>query len=91
MERAHVRVKNAAGQDFGSFDDPVSFRTWKREIQKKLGAKLAVAVGDGEIIDCPALLSGLPWGEHDGVLVQQAPIPPSLRRRLKGMDMWKAI
>ena len=50
MERAHVRVKNAAGQDVGSFDDPVSFRTWKREIQKKLGAKLAVAVGGDGVI-----------------------------------------
>ncbi len=61
-------------------------------MQKERGLnKLAVAIADQLIIDTPALVSRLPPGSYEGVLLQRALIPKQVGRQLSGCDLWKAL
>ena len=92
MSEVHVEVRNAAGDSVGSFSDSAGFRKWRVQMQKERGLnKLAVAIADQLIIDTPSLVSRLPPGSHEGVLLQRAPIPTQARRQLSDCDLWRAV
>jgi len=87
-----VSVQNRAGECVGTFCDAASFRKWRRQMQRQLGAKkVAVAIGEDVIIDAPGLVATLPGGAHEGALVQKWPVPPGARRQLSDCDVFKAI
>ena len=86
-----VKVQNRAGECVGTFCDGVSFRKWRGEMQKQLGAKsLAVAIGE-EVYDTPGSVAALPEGSYEAILVQKWAIPPGARNQLSGREVFKAI
>ena len=92
MSEVHVEVRNAAGDSVGSFSDAAGFRTWRVQMQRERGKNtFGVAIADGLIIDMPSLVSRLPTGSYEGVLLQRAPIPTQARRKLSDCDLWKAL
>ena len=52
--------------------------------------KIAACIADQLIIDSPSLMSRLPPGSYEAVLLKCAPIPPQARRHLVDCDLWKA-
>ena len=92
MSEVQVEVRNAAGDLIGSFSDAAGFRKWRAQMQKERGQnKIAVAINDQLIVDTPSLVSRLPPGSYEGVILQRAPIPPQARRQLSDCDLWKAL
>ncbi len=52
-------------------------------MQKERGEKkIAACIADQLIIDTPSLISRLPPGSYEAVLLKRAPIPPQARRHL---------
>ncbi len=60
-------------------------------MQKELGGKIAFAIGEVLIVDTPSRMGLLPPGAYTATLVQKTTIPSSVRRQLKGHDLWKAL
>ena len=91
MSEVQVEVRNAAGDLIGSFSDAAGFRKWRAQMQKERGEKkIAACIADQLIIDSPSLMSRLPPGSYEAVLLKCAPIPPQARSHLVDCDLWKA-
>ena len=91
MSEVQVEVRNAAGDLIGSFSDASGFRKWRAQMQKERGEKkIAVCIADQLVIDTPSLMSRLPPGSYEAVLLKRAPIPPQARSHLVDCDLWKA-
>ena len=91
MSEVQVEVRNAAGDLIGSFSDAAGFRKWRAQMQKERGEKkIAACIADQLIIDSPSLMSRLPPGSYEAVLLTRAPIPPQARSHLVDCDLWKA-
>ena len=91
MSEVQVEVRNAAGDLIGSFSDAAGFRKWRAQMQKERGEKkIAACIADQLIIDSPSLMSRLPPGSYEAMLLKCVPIPPQARRHLVDCDLWKA-
>ena len=62
----------------------------QREMREMCG-RIGVAIGDNCLIDCPNLMSCLPPGLHQAVLVQKIPIPRQARSKLRLGFMEKGV
>ena len=91
MSEVQVEVRNAAGDLIGSFSDAAGFRKWRAQMQKERGEKkIAACIADQLIIDSPSLMSRLPPGSYEAMLLKCVPIPHQARRHLVDCDLWKA-
>ena len=94
MEHVQIKVTNRVGEHVGSFDQN-GFEKWQhdmqREMQREMGGRIGIAIGDNCLIDCPNLMSCLPPGLHQAVLVQKIPIPQQARSKLRGWDLRKRV
>ena len=85
MSEVQVEVRNAAGDLIGSFSDAAGFRKWRAQMQKERGEKkIAVGIADQLIIDTPSLMSRLPPGSYEAVLLKRA-LTPSSKMPARGL------
>ena len=90
MEHVQIKVTNRVGEHVGSFDQN-GFEKWQHDMQCEMGGRIGIAIGDNCLTDCPNLMSCLPPGLHQAVLVQKIPIPRQARSKLRGHDLWKRV